>query len=95
MPYTALIHSTLLAFATVSSWGLLQKSLSSNSGAGPTPTPQEKIAFVGWASCPSGAIFARGLLNNGAKMKFVKSQLPLSKALQLTKSGAKSQNPKS
>jgi hypothetical protein len=28
-------------------------NLLSNSGAGGTPTPQEKITPVGWASCPS------------------------------------------
>jgi alpha-mannosidase len=35
----------------------------SNSGAGETPTPQAKMSSVGWASCPSSDIVARGLVS--------------------------------
>ncbi len=41
---------------------LLQKFFSSNSGAGGTPTPQEKMAMSGMGILPVLATFARGLI---------------------------------
>ncbi len=41
---------------------LLQKFFSSNSGAGGTPTPQEKMAMSGMGILPVLATFARGLM---------------------------------
>jgi hypothetical protein len=53
----------------------LQKSFSSNFWAGGTPTPQEKMTIVGWASCQSYLLLFKRSIDFDLTQQATKSKL--------------------